>query len=291
MGYETMHGQNWDDLRFVLAVADEGSVSAAARVLRVNHATVLRRIAAYEARIGTQIFERTAHGYTVPSDHSRVIDAAREVYAAITAMERVAHGVESKLSGKLRITSTDTFCQTVLPEIAQELRAGGEGLEVEIFNSNAHLDLSRLEADIAIRPAARLTEGLVGERAGELGVAAYGPATGPAHDWLSLCGPLDRSRVSDIMAAAGVVPIATGSDSFQVLREMVASGLGNALLPCVMAEDDLRLQRIERSDLTLSVPIWVASHADIGTTVRLRELRARIVTGLRNRAALLRGPV
>jgi len=194
-----MHNQNWDDLRFVLAVAEEGSVSAAARRLRVNHATVLRRVAAFEDRIGLQLFERTSSGYVVPPDHRRVIDAAREAAAAINAVDRVAQGVEMRLTGTLCLTSTDTFCQTVLPPICRELTAEGEALCVEMSCTNAHLDLARMEADITVRPTMRLPDGLIGERAGALGLAAYGPASAPTRDWLGLRGPLERSRVAEIM--------------------------------------------------------------------------------------------
>ncbi|MBS0563422.1 MAG: LysR family transcriptional regulator, partial [Proteobacteria bacterium] len=70
---------NWDDLRFVLAVIQEGSVSAAARVIGVNHATVLRRVAAFEAAHGLALFDKTARGYRIPPDRAQVIEAARDV--------------------------------------------------------------------------------------------------------------------------------------------------------------------------------------------------------------------
>ncbi len=60
-----MHSDNWDDLRYVLAVAETGSVSGAARRLGVNHATVLRHVAAYEARHGIELFDKSARGYAV----------------------------------------------------------------------------------------------------------------------------------------------------------------------------------------------------------------------------------
>jgi DNA-binding transcriptional LysR family regulator len=284
-----MHNQNWDDLRFVLAVAEEGSVSAAARRLRVNHATVLRRVAAFEDRIGLQLFERTSSGYVVPPDHRRVIDAAREAAAAINAVDRVAQGVEMRLTGTLCLTSTDTFCQTVLPPICRELTAEGEALCVEMSCTNAHLDLARMEADITVRPTMRLPDGLIGERAGALGLAAYGPASAPTRDWLGLRGPLERSRVAEIMETIKPGPIRAAADSFIILREMVAQGLGNAILPHVLAAGDPRLDRLDRPDMALEIPIWVASHADIGGSARLRAFRSRIVSGLLARAERL-GP-
>ena len=282
-----MHSQNWDDLRFVLAVAEEGSVSAAARRLRVNHATVLRRVAAFEARVGLQLFERTAGGYVIPPDHFRVIEAAREAAAAIAAVERVAQGVEMRLTGRLCVTSTDTFCQTVLPGLVRDLTAEGDGLMVELSCTNARLDLSRMEADITVRPAVRLPEGLIGEQAGVLGLAAYGPAMAPTAGWLGLRGPLDRSRMAEVMDREQPGPLPAAADSFVILREMVAEGLGNAILPDVLAAQDPRLVPLDRSEMRLEIPIWVASHADIGGSSRLRAFRARIRAGLQDRAVRL----
>jgi DNA-binding transcriptional LysR family regulator len=280
-----MHSQNWDDLRFVLAVAEEGSVSAAARRLRVNHATVLRRVAAFETRVGLQVFERTAGGYVIPPDHRRVIEAAREAAAAIAAVERVAQGVEMRLTGRLCVTSTDTFCQTVLPGLVRDLTAEGDGLTVELSCTNTRLDLSRMEADITVRPAMRLPEGLIGEQAGVLGLAAYGPAMAPTAGWLGLSGPLNRSRMAEVMDREGPGPLCAAADSFVVLREMVAEGLGNAILPDVLAAQDPRLVPLGRPEMRLEIPIWVASHADIGGSSRLRAFRARIRAGLQDRTA------
>ena len=98
-----MHShENWDDLRFILAVAETGSVSAAARKLGVNHATVLRRVSAYEERQGIDIFDKTSRGYRVIEDRLRVITAAREVENAIQAVDRAVQGTQAPLQGKVK---------------------------------------------------------------------------------------------------------------------------------------------------------------------------------------------
>ena len=112
-----MHRDNWDDLRYVLAVSETGSVSAASRMLKVNQATVLRRIAAFEDRQGAEVFERSPQGYQVPSDRLRLVEAAREVRNAIDTVGRILQGAEAQLSGVVRVTSTDTFCISVLPDV------------------------------------------------------------------------------------------------------------------------------------------------------------------------------
>jgi DNA-binding transcriptional LysR family regulator len=122
-GYlRSMHNENWDDLRYVLAVAEGGSVSAAAKSLGVNHATVLRRIAAFETRHGALVFDRGPAAMPVRPDQRRLIEAAREVEAGFGALDRLAHG-STALSGVIRVTSTDSFTAHVLPRIVARLEA------------------------------------------------------------------------------------------------------------------------------------------------------------------------
>ena len=285
-----MHSDNWDDLRFVLAVAESGSVSAAARVLGVNHATVLRRIAAFEQHHNAVIFTRTQQGYTVPPDKLRIIEAAREAAVAMDTVARTIRGNGARLSGIVRITSTDSLCTIVLPGILAQIQAQADGLRVELLANNAHLDLARLNADISVRPAVRLPDDLRGEMAGKIGFAGYGSAAPGLNTWLNLRGTLARSVAADWMGKAqSIDETSGGADSFLVLREMVAAGLGQSILPCYVGDPDPRLQRIAGAP-HMTVPIWVASHADLADAPRLRTLRMQLVQALQAQSATLLGP-
>ncbi len=279
---------DWGDLRHVLAVADSGSVSAAARALGVNHATVLRRIAAFETAIGARLFDRGPAGYAIAPDRLRLIEAAREAALAFETVERLARGAEAQLTGTVRVTSTDSLCVAVLPAVMAAIMGSARGLRIDLVSTNAHVDLARLGADIAVRPAPRLPDDLIGEQAGELGFAVYGAAGGDPGGWLGLRGTLARTNAA---AAVGDPPdeCAAGADSFVVLREMAAAGLGRAVLPCPLGEGDTRLRRIGPALPGLRVPIWVAAHRDLADSPRLRLLRRRLVAELGRRAPLLRG--
>lgn len=286
-----MHSENWDDLRFVLAVAEAGTVSGAARALGVNHATVLRRVAAFEAHHGVAVFERGPNGYAVPRGRARVIQAAREAAAGHLAVARLLAGARAPLSGAVRVTSTDTFCVAVLPVIIAGILGDAPKLRIDVLSSNAHADLGRLEADIAVRPAARLPDDLIGEEAARLGFAVYAPVRDPANRvWLGLSGTLSRVVVAAWLAETQPgEPVAGGGDSFVTLREMVATGQGRAVLPCILGDGDPRLVRREADMPPFSVPIWVASHADLADSPRLAAVRSRLVAGLRGMADRLRG--
>ena len=284
-----MHKENWDDLRFVLSVAQNGSVSAAARELGVNHATVLRRIAAFEERHGSQIFDKTARGYLVPDDRARVIDAAREVENAILAVERMIGGAQAPLSGVVRVTSTDTFCMGVLPAMLPGLRAVSNDLHVDLLSSNAHLDLARLDADIAVRPTLKLPDDLVGETTARLGFAAYSTPDAP-EVWLGLSGALQGSRPGQWLAKSVRDDQRVGSaDSFLTLQQMASAGLGRAILPCFLADKEPRLTRLDLNLPDLSVDIWVASHADLAGIPRIRAVREHLLAEIADLADQLAG--
>jgi len=280
---------NWDDVRYVLAVAESGSVSAAARALGVNHATVLRRIAAFEEAQGAPVFDRTAQGYAVPPERLRVIEAAREAAQAIEAVARHMTG-NGTGAGAVRVTSTDSLCASVLPAVVADLARGDPPLAVELVAANSHLDLSRLAADVAVRPAMALPPDLTGEQAARMVFAVYEAREGAAPGWLGLRGLLARSVAARWMEdAAGGVPIVGGADSFVVLRELVAAGLGRTILPCILGDGDARIVRVPELDPGVAAPIWVASHIDLAQTRRLRLIRSRIVQALATHADALAG--
>lgn len=283
---------NWDDLRFVLAVAEAGSVSAAARRLGVNHATVLRRVAAFEEAAGLALFDKGPFGYDVPAAQRRVIDAAREVEQAVQTVRRVLQGVRAPLSGEVRVTSTDSFCLHVLPEVLGHLRGVAPDLKVEILCSNAHLDLARTQAEIAVRPAAQLPDDLVGEVPARLGFAAFRARGSAGGDWLGLSGTLVRSLPARWLAAhVDPARLAASADSFPALRELVAAGLGQSILPAFLGDEDPRLERDESGFEPMAVDIWVASHADLAGIPRIAEVRRTFCEVLAGMARRLSGGV
>lgn len=272
---EKMHRENWDDLRFVLAVAETGSVSAASRLLGVNHATVLRRIAAFEDQQGVEVFERSPQGYKVPADKLRVIEAAREVETAVGALRNILRGKEARLSGVVTVTSTDSLCLSVLPDVLVSMRSQLPDLRIELHSTNDHVDLSRFQADLSVRPAQQLPPDLTGEIAGYMQCRAYRKrGAAPDTPWLAMRGLIGRTELArHIEATVDPDSYASGADSFAVLAKMVAAGLGQAVLPvCVAATVD-DLEQVDLDVEAGGIPIWVASHAELATAPRLRSVR------------------
>lgn len=185
-----MAGIEWDDLRYILAVANAGSLAGAARKLGVNHTTVLRRVGAVEDRLGLRLFERMPTGYVLTAGGDELIAAAHQIDDTVTSLERKLVGQDLRLSGTIRITSTDTLMVSILPEILAEFRAAHPGIGIEVAISNFMLNLTKREADTAIRPAKNPPEALVGRRIAKIAFAIYGSS-----QYLS-----ERRKIDDLAA-------------------------------------------------------------------------------------------
>src|SRR5688572_20128168 len=119
---------DWDDLRYFLAVGNAGSLAGAARTLGVNHTTVLRRIGAFEQRLGLRLFERLPTGYVLTAGGEQLIAAARHIDATVTTLERKLAGQDLQLAGTVRVTTTDTVMGSILPAILAEFRRSYPGI-------------------------------------------------------------------------------------------------------------------------------------------------------------------
>jgi DNA-binding transcriptional LysR family regulator len=271
-----VHKLNWDDLRFVLAVAETGSVNAAARALGVNHATVLRRIAAFEESCGGPVFERDKSGYRLRPDRANVIDAARLAAQHVLSVEALMRGSDGTAGTALRLTSTDTFCQTVLAHMSPALMRRILPDRLTILSSNAHLDMARLRADLALRPALHLSEELSGRQIAVMRFGLY--SLGKTKDrWLGLGGPLGSALPAKWMTTA-VAPeqIVASADSFCVLAEMAAQGLGQVILPCILGDRNPELSRRSGDIPDFEVPVWIACHRDLAGNEKLRRVMETI---------------
>lgn len=279
---QKVHRANWDDLRYVLAVADSGSVSAAARALGVNHATVLRRIAAFEQAHGGAVFQRGQAGYEVLPERLAVIEAARLAAVAFDQVSGLMRG-DGSAERPIRVTSTDSLCQAVLPDVLSRPELV-EGLPpIELCSGNSHRNLGRLEADITVRPTVSLPDDLVGLHAGDMDFAVYGARAEavPEDAWLGVTGTLAASVVGGWFARLPQPKrFVASADSFVVLAELAARGRGLAVLPTLLGDRDPRLQRVESHGTVGSVGLWVASHVELAGAARLARVRVALAEGI-----------
>ena len=272
-----MNKDNWDDIRFVLAVSRQGSLNAAAAALGVTHATVLRRVASLEKRNACAIFQKNPSGYSVLPEARTILAAMENVEEAVLSLERTIVGANRSPAGNVRIASTDSLCQFVLPQILNEITAQYPDLELTLLSGNSHHDLTRLTADIAVRPSVKLGEGLVGKRAGELGFGIYSDGM-PNRKWMKLDGALSFSLPAKWLAEhVSPEEMTYGADSFLALQQMAASGVGKCFLPRFVGDKDERLHRLTVETPNITVPIWVATLEEISHTPRFALVQRVLV--------------
>ena len=274
-----MQHLDWDDLRYAHAVAAGGSLAAAARALRVNHTTVMRRIAALEARLSTRIFERLASGYVPTPAGEELIAATARIEELVTGLERRLAGADLAISGTVRLTTTDTLAVSLLPAVLAALRRAHPALLVEVATSNVFLNLTRREADVALRPADDPPPDLFGRRIGDIGFAVYGlPDLSPVGSlgglpWIGIDDTLSATAAARWMRTAlPDAAIVARAGSFVSMRLLAEAGLGAAALPCYLGDASPSLVRLSPPVEAMRTGLWILTHEDLRRTARIRTV-------------------
>lgn len=296
-----------NDLRCVAAIVDTGSLSGAARRLGVNHATVFRRLGQLEQRLGVRLFDRLAGRYvptTAGEEIARAGNAIEET--AQRALLKVA-GQDLRPSGVVRLTTTDSVAHVLLNPALAACRRRYPDITLQLGIDNGMANLSRRDADIAIRPALQPPEHLIGKRISPLAFAAYAaPAyleslpppsesqqsERPLSDyaWIALDDTLGRHRTLRWLEA--IVPldlVGFRASTFNTLRQACIAGLGVALLPCFLGDSTPLLTRIMAPEPALASELWLLTHPDLRDTVRIQAVMSCLRDELAKMASLLDG--
>lgn len=272
----------WSDLQFFLAVCERGSIGAAAQQLRVNHSTVLRRIASLERALDVRLFDRLPSGY-LPTPRGQALAASLAgVSEQVDAAQRQISGADLALSGTLRLTAPDTLVGLLVPHLAT-FRADHPQLRLELVINNSFLSLSRREADVAVRGSNRPPEQLVGRRVGRLQTALYASAAyldhhGRGHpetddDWVgpdAALAHLDSARWLRRHVADERVVLRV--DNLNAAADAVAAGIGVGWLLCPLAATRPGLQQLRPPQPAFDTELWVLTHPDLKRVARIRAL-------------------
>ncbi len=290
---------DWDDVRYFLAVARGGSVRAAATRLSVNHATVLRRVAQLEGRLGARLFDRLPTGYRMTGAGEDVLGLAEQMEATSNHLETRVLGRDQDVRGLLRVTLTPMLASHLLmPDLAAFARSHPE-VEVELLSLDEPVNLTNREADIAIRVVYdryALPQNLHGLTGPELHGGVYisrdlltAWRQGNPHRirWVeeSNIGMPDWAHGGEIEAAEP--PFRTNSADAQIAA--VREGLGMATLPCFVGDADPTLARAPGAPLKLHGTIWLLTQGETRKTWRVRLLTEFLAERLAMYAPLLAG--
>lgn len=287
----------WDDLRTVLAVAREGSLSGAARVLQVEHSTVFRRLRGIERRFGAALFERTRSGYSATAHGEAVAESARVMEDAAFAAERRVMGADVRLSGVVRIATSEMFASYLLPRVLPAFLEAHPDIEIEVDVSTSNVDLTRREADLALRATNQPPEHLYGREVGELRYAVFAHSrflkgkTAPALEdlpWVGFDESIRRLEIARwLQTRLPGLRARLRSDSLAAMMHAAASGIGAAVLPLFAADHHPDLRRLTEVLDRPRLRLWVLNHAEMRENARVRALSRHLALELPTTLALL----
>lgn len=289
---------DWESLKFFLAVAREGSLAGAGRVLGVKHSTVLRRIAQLEEELGIALFERHPNGYRLTPAGREALETAGPVEEQLVAMERTLSGRDLRLTGVVRLTTIGALVPWVAEALAG-FRILHPGITTDVTISPAPASLARHEADIAVRVSQAPPDTLVGRRIASLAHAVYcaegHPAAGrpdvdfASQPWIGYSSA--REQMPQAAWLAATVPddrviMRTGHTGMMVAAAV--AGLGLAVLPCYLGDAEPHLARV-RALPFLGQDLWILTHRDLKRTPRVRTVMEYLTKALLRHRDLIEG--
>jgi DNA-binding transcriptional LysR family regulator len=292
-----MDSIDWDDLRVALAVADAGSLAGAARALNVNHTTALRRLDALEARLQTRLFDRLRSGYLPTEAGELLAQEARAIAPRVADIQRRLLGRDLRLTGNVRVTTAFVTMAYLLPEALAAFARAQPGIEVEIAESGALLDLSRRQADVAIRISKQVPEHWVGRTLGTVQYRVYA-RRGASHlpqqitpietllagaPWIAFEREMPNSYGRWMRQHIPQQQVRLRVDIFNSMVAMLRTGLGIGVLPVFAADAEPELLPVSGFVEALETPLWILAHPDLRRTARIRVFMQQVGDALEAR--------
>jgi len=285
---------NWDDLRFFLAIARAGNVTAASSALSVNHSTVSRRITAMEKKHGVRLFERLANGYEMTAAAESIYQIALQIEQKNLEMERLLFAQDSRLQGQLNITVPhDLANHCVIPQFKAFTDLYPD-IDVNFIVSPGLKDLNAREADIAVRLTASPPDYLIGKKVAKLhhGIyqsKKYKPKKGEPDKLILWEFEEDLPQwAKDHFPSAHVV---MRVDDLASMYAAVKAGFGLARMPCYLP-DTLNDKTVCRLDLALQPStwgVWILNHTDLRETLRVKTCKEFLAKSLTELKPLFEG--
>lgn len=293
---------NWNDLRYFLAIAREGSTGAGAKALGVNQSTVQRRLQALQKRLGCMLAERHPTGYRLTVHGHALLASVTDVEEAVEAVRRQVASFDDRDIGRVRVTCLVTIGQRIVKSgLIDAFHAQHPGISVELLMEQRVFDLAKGEADIAIRGGApghgalvarKIAETEWGIYASRAFVERYGRPAAP-HDIgrfkvIELIDELEHlPAVRWIRAHTTQEKVTARCANVPSVHLAVRSGAGLAPLPTVYAAEDTDLVNLFEALPELNYPMFLVAHRDVRKHPRvnaffefcIRELRPVLLRG------------
>ena len=275
---------DWNQAKAFLATAEEGSLSAAARALRLTQPTVGRQVAALEGALGVVLFDRVGRSLSLTPSGLELLDQVRAMGEAAGLVSLSASGQSQSIEGQVCITASEMMSSYYLPAVVARLREMAPEIEVEILASNAIQDLRRREADIAIRHVRPEQPDLIARLIRETTAHLYASTS-----YLDRYGrperPEDLADATFIgfdnperaIAFLNALGLSLTRRNFRIVTnsgfagwEMVKLGLGVGAMEKELADVTPGVEVLIPEQVSIPVPFWLTTHRELHTSRRIR---------------------
>lgn len=293
-----MSEMNWDDLKFFLAVCDHGSIRAAAKELKVNHATVFRRIAQFESSLEEPLFERSSKGYKQTALAKELYQDASLLQERMGNIQNRLVSQENELQGNLRITFPKCFGKALLMADIADFCQLYPLVTIEIIDSKHMLNLLNREADVAFRLCESPPDYVIGRQLPSIHQACY--ISRKLLPKLSIPGWLEQQHflgwTENFQHPTGLItknyPHLKSKHFLGKLNIQVQAcieGMGVGILPCCIVDKIPDLVRIPPYVSEPKYDFWMLSHPDMKTNQKISTFVHFMAERILEKRALLEG--
>jgi len=296
--------QNWDDMRLFLAVAREQSLSAAGKFLRLDPATLGRRMARLEKTMQVVLFVKSPQGYALTQAGEQLLERAGAVEQAMRGAA-VGDLVQSEtLSGQIRLGAPDGCANFLLPQVCTAISRENPGLDIQIVALPRVVNLTRREADMAIGVSAptagrlivrQVTEYQLHLAASDSYLDSHTPIAALAdlkeHQMVGYISDMIFDRELDYLADLGAGRVALASNSVSVQVNMLRQGAGVGIVHDFSLPFAPGLRRVLTDAVSLTRAFYLIRHADDARNARLARFAGLLSAGLKTEVARLEGLV
>ncbi len=275
---------DWNQVRAFLATVEEGSLSAASRSLGLTQPTLSRQVAALEADLKVTLFERVGRSLLLTQSGVELLEHVKTMGKAANRISLTASGQSQTIEGQVSITASEIVSAYILPPFLEELHKVAPNIEVEIVSTNSVRDLTRREADIAIRHVRPQQPDLIAKLVHETTASLYASSAylerhgrPQKPDDLSDAQFIGFESVDRILPALKAMGLSLNKDNFKLISnssvvciQMVRQGLGIGLMSKEIAQLMPDLELVFPQLEPISVPVWLTSHRELQTAARIR---------------------
>lgn len=270
---------NWDDLHYFVVLAREGTLSAAARALGVDHVTVARRVAALEAATALKLVDRRARSYALTDEGRRIVSLAAPMEEAAFAVERAVQAARPGISGEVAISAPPSLANALIAPRLIHLRRQHPGIVIKLIGEKRSASLSRREADLALRLSRPVEPGLFARKIGDFGFGLYGaPAylrETPPHAFVFIAydsSMEDTPQQQWLKQIAGERAIVLRTGDLENQAAAARAGVGLAALPHFLGDGDPGLDRHDTGQKRVAREVWLVVHRDLRRAPAVRAV-------------------